>query len=315
MPRQRTSEQSSGGGNGRRWTQTLRESLCRTWPQRFGQLLLLVLWPTAQPALGQMTQIGTPLSGFGNSWHECYGVNFGWNLSGGNWGQGSNIVGLLPGGGFTPGSHLQFTQGGWGSAIPPFGGYDPNANARFGFGVQGSQGGFRLGFELGKGSTRTITSTAPSLMFQNGGGGYIASGAWTPFVTGWIPVVGGAPGPAPLDNAVTRAMQSGQLRLDNLGSGSADRAEGQVESAVGPAAASERSTAATATESVAAIRAHKAAQQAALEQEIAEQLANYEQHRAAGRIDLARLALNRAVVLEPDLTRKQRLRALLKSTK
>lgn len=262
----------------------------------------------------QLIQTGSTWTAYGHSFYEHLGVGFGWNLAGGA-GSGSRVVGLLPNGMLTPGGQLQFTQGGAGSAIPPFGGYDPNASARFGFGSQGPRGGFRLGLELGQGSTRSISSVAPSLTVQNGGSGAIMSGSWTPFVTGWIPIVGDAPGPAPLDNAVTRALQSGQLQLENLGSEGSSPAAGLADGAGSSAGLGGRSTAATASESVAAIRARKTAQQAALSAEIAQKLEEFEQHRATGRIDLARLALNRAVVLEPDPERKQRLRALLKSAR
>lgn len=262
----------------------------------------------------QMIEVGAPMNGFGSSWYERQGVGFGFSLPGGQWG-GSRVVGLLPNGQFTPNGHLQFTQGSFGGTLPMFGGYDPNAAGRFGFGVGGQGGGFRLGFELGKGSTRTITSTAPSLMVQNGGGGFISSGQWTPFVTGWIPVVGNYSGPQPIDNAVTRAVQSGQLRLDNLGANSAGDSELPAVSSSRSSESMIRSTAETASESVAAIRANKAAEKEAVKQQLEELMAKYQQHLAAGDRDLARLAIVRAIPLEKDVSRKQKLRDLLKSTK
>lgn len=271
-------------------------------------------------AFGQMIDVGTPLAGFGNSWFERQGVGFGFSLPGGH-GGGSRVVGLLPNGQFTPNGQLIFNQGSFGAARPWFGGYDPNAAGRLGFGVGGQGGGFRLGFEFAKGSSRTITSTAPSLMVQNGSGGFIGSGQWTPFVTGWVPVVGNYSVPLPPDNAVTRAVQSGQLRLDNLGqggeSGSRSAEEAEATSADrSPAGDSlTRSTAETASESVAAIRAAKAAGKEALRQQLEEQLAEYQRHLAEGNRELARLALVRAIPLESDPGRKQKLRDLLKSTK
>lgn len=262
----------------------------------------------------QMIDVGTPMNGFGSSWYERQGVGFGFSLPGGQWG-GSRVVGLLPNGQFTPNGHLQFTQGGFGSAIPMFGGYDPNAAGRFGFGVGGQGGGFRLGFEFGKGSTRTMTSTAPSLMVQNGAGGFISSGQWTPFVTGWIPVVGNYSGPQPIDNAVTRAVQSGQLRLDNLGSSSSEGSALPAERSSPSDESMTRSTAETASESVAAIRATKAAEKEAVTKQLADLMAEYEQHLAEGDRDLARLAIVKAIPLEQNASKKQKLRDLLKSTK
>jgi hypothetical protein len=279
-------------------------------------LLMVLCWCALSLPIvsAQMIGVGTPMNGFGNSWYERQGVGFGFSLPGGQWG-GSRVVGLLPNGQFNPTGHLQFTQGSFGSAIPTFGGYDPNAAGRFGFGVGGQGGGFRLGLEFGKGSTRTITSTAPSLMVQNGAGGFISSGQWTPFVTGWIPVVGNYSGPQPIDNAVTRAVQSGQLRLDNLGSRSYENSALPTESSSRSDESLTRSTAETASESVAAIRATKAAEKEAVKQQLAELMAEYERHLAAGDRDLARLAIVRAIPLEKDATKKQKLRDLLKSTK
>jgi hypothetical protein len=152
-------------------------------------------------------------------------------------------------------------------------------------------------------------------MVQNGGGGFISSGQWTPFVTGWIPVVGNYSGPQPIDNAVTRAVQSGQLRLDNLGANSAGDSELPAVSSSRSSESMIRSTAETASESVAAIRANKAAEKEAVKQQLEELMAEYEQHLAAGDRDLARLAIVRAIPLEKDVSRKQKLRDLLKSTK
>lgn len=278
---------------------------------RFAFFLSLL---SSQIAFGQMIDIGTPMYGFGNSWYERQGVGFGFSLPGGHWGS-SRVVGLLPNGQLTPNGQLQFTQGSFGGTLPPFGGYDPNAAGRLGFGVGGQGGGFRLGFEFGKGSSRTVTSTAPSLMVQNGGGGFIGSGQWTPFVTGWIPVVGNDSGPQPLDNAVTRAVQSGQLRLDNLGSRSSGESALPSSSSARAEEPLIRSTAETASESVAAIRAAKAAEKESIKRQLTEQMAEYQEHLAAGNRELARLALVRAIPLETDPAEKQKLRALLKSTK
>ena len=72
-----------------------------------------------------------------------------------------------------------------------------------------SGGGISLGFELAQGSSRTLTSTTPSVTLMNGGIGTINSGAIVPFATGVVPVVGAS---APIDNGVTRGIASGQLR-------------------------------------------------------------------------------------------------------
>ena len=103
------------------------------------------------------------------------------------------VVGLMPNGQLTPDGSVRFTQGSFGSAVPPFGGYDPNADANLGFRVNGSGGGFSLNLALGQGSSRTMTSTTPSIVVPNGIPGSVFSGQQTPFVTGIVPVVGGFP--------------------------------------------------------------------------------------------------------------------------
>ena len=163
------------------------------------------------PLAAQQIGISTPFTTVSDSYYERMGVNFGFSLPGGR-GPGSRIVGLMPNGQFTPNGNLIFRQGGAGSAIPPFGGYDPGANARFGFNyLNRGGGGFSLGFDFGKGSNRSMTTTTPSLVVQNGHGGSITDGVYRPLVTGVIPVIGNGQRRQPFfpDNAVTRAIQTG----------------------------------------------------------------------------------------------------------
>ena len=177
----------------------------------FGYFEVGVLFPT-RTLVAQQIGISTPFTTTRDSYYERLGVNFGFGLPGGR-GPGSRVVGLGPNGQFTPNGNLVFRQGGMGSAIPQFGGYDPAANARFGFNyLNRGGGGFSLGFDFGQGSSRSMTTTTPSLVVQNGHGGSISSGAYRPFVTGIIPVSGNGFQRRPpyfMDNAVTRAIQSG----------------------------------------------------------------------------------------------------------
>ena len=81
----------------------------------------------------------------------------------------------------------------WGApVIPPYGGYD-GRDARLGFGFR--NGSFRggLNFWASQGSNRSMVMTAPSIVVPHGGFGMIRHGSWRPFVTGWVPVVGGQP--------------------------------------------------------------------------------------------------------------------------
>ncbi len=130
------------------------------------------LW--AQVVLSQDIQISTPFGRVSDSNYERVGVNWGFNFGG----PSSQMFG-------------SFNQGSSSSAIPPFGGYDPNADATFGFGSLNDNGsGFSLGIRMGKGNSRTMTSNSPSVVVPNGGFGSIFDGRLRPFVTGLIPVVG-----------------------------------------------------------------------------------------------------------------------------
>lgn len=268
--------------------------------------LSLLFLPTL--GLSQQIGVGVPFSGYNESGFERMGVQFGFSFPGGQ-GPGSRVVGLLPGGQLTSNGNLFFSQGGFGSAIPAFGGYDPNASGRFGFGrVSPGGGGFNLGFEMGKGNSRTMTHSSSSLMVQNGFGGSISSGQLSPFVTGWIPVSGNGGG---LDNGVTRAAGSGLLNLSGLGQ--------QTETALPASAAPDpppvKSSAESGTASVRAIKARKLAADQGREQAVADHLQAVEVHLANGQTELARLELNRAIALETDTSRKQSLKNRLKKLK
>ena len=112
--------------------------------------------------LGQNVVVGTPFNNVGDSFYEHSGVS-------GSWSNGN-----------------AFFNWGGGGAVPPFGGYDPNGDARFGFNV----GGLNLGFTAGQGSSRFSSSQTPMVTVPNGGYGSMFSGTVTPFVTGFVPVVG-----------------------------------------------------------------------------------------------------------------------------
>jgi hypothetical protein len=219
-----------------------------------------------QPLEAQLINVGTPFNTVGDTYFERMGVNFGFSIPGGR-GNGSRIVGLNPLGQPTP--NINFTQNGFGSAVPPFGGYDPAASARTGFGViTPGGGGFSLGFEFGKGSSRTSTSTVPSITVPNGYGGSIGNGVNRPFVTGLVPVVFSGDQTVPLTrpvptgpyNGVTKALETGQLHLG-----------GPVIRPVSPGPVSyapEYSSAESSDISVAAIKAQQAAAEKAQANEL-----------------------------------------------
>ena len=124
---------------------------------------------------------------------------------------------------------------------------NPTTTVTDSFGSPGGGGSLQFNFggspvrlNFARGSSRTISSTTPSLTVQNGFGGSIFSGQWRPFVTGVTPVVGGfVPGRGPVpylgrdpvqpnygygnsmprrvNNAVTQAVANGfgQSQSDN----------------------------------------------------------------------------------------------------
>ncbi len=240
-----------------------------------------------EQSAGQNINVSTPFTSTSDSYYENIGVGFGFSIPGGR-GPGSRVVGLSPNGQLMP--NLTFSRGiGFGR---PFGGFVPGAGGAFGFRQVGNNGGgFALGLNFAKGSRRSIVSTTPSLTVQNGFGGSIYSGQIRPFVTGVVPIVGSNfatpvpnfngriyPAPMPIDNAVTRAINSGQLSLAR------NRAEEQplTESASVDYGDAE-STAIHGDASVASLKAERirrlAAQQKAIDDKIheAEQLAEQQE--------------------------------------
>ena len=153
---------------------------------------LLVASVSTRSAISQMINVETPFTTASDSFFENFGVNFGFQIAGGGTAGGrSRVVGLLPGGQISPNGNLVFSQNSAGSAIPQFGGYDPNTSATFGYiNSTGNGSGYSLGFDLSSGSTRTLTSQAPNVTVFNGQSGTVNSNQLRPFVTGIIPVVG-----------------------------------------------------------------------------------------------------------------------------
>ena len=166
-------------------------------------MAIAVLLASCQLSYAQQIGVSTPFQANSSSFFESFRTNFGFSLPAGT-GAGSRVVGYLPGGQVVP--NVTFSQNGFNTAIPAFGGFDPNSGLTGGFRRIGRNGGgFSLGFQFAQGSNRTSVTTTPSITIPNGGFGTISDGAIVPFVTGVTPVVG-------QDNAVTRGIASGQLR-------------------------------------------------------------------------------------------------------
>ncbi|MEZ6093222.1 MAG: hypothetical protein R3C03_03140 [Pirellulaceae bacterium] len=228
--------------------------------------LILIFGSAPVEILAQQIDVGLPFNSTGDSYFENHGVNFGFNIPGRLNGAGQGIVGF----GF--GNAISFGQNSAGGAIPSFGGYDPNSAANFGFASRGrGGGGFSLGFNFAKGSSRTATSTVPSMVVQNGMGGSMFDGQLTPFVTGVVPVVGAAENQTPV-NGVTLAMASGQLDFSNLGDPNRSRSL-----ATESYDTSGTSTANTAMAGVDAIRQRKEMEHASREAQVSTAISEAEQ--------------------------------------
>ena len=169
----------------------------------------------------QMIRTALPFTNINDSFYERIGIDFGFSLRGSRGNptadQARGVFGYGPGGQILP--NLTFSQGSVNSAIPPFGVYDPAADATFGYRVQNGKGGYHLGFRMGKGSTRTLTNTTPVLMTRNGIPGTIYNGTLNPFVTGLVPVVGSRGYPLPFSGPTVTIspleMKLRQLHMDH----------------------------------------------------------------------------------------------------
>ena len=140
----------------------------------------------AQPFSSRMVGGSAPMQRNGSGYYEQNGVQ--WSLRGRNF----------------------FANSG-GGVLPPFGNSDPNGGLRTGFGFGGGGVSGSLGFHFAQGSSRTMTSTTPSVTTMNGYPGSISSGTIRPFVTGVTPVVGGySYGKPTTENASSRMFQSHQ---------------------------------------------------------------------------------------------------------
>jgi hypothetical protein len=218
--------------------------------------------------LAQQANISTPFNAAGSGFYEQIGVS--WGLRGNGW--FANFPGPPP--------------------APPFGGFDPNANANFGF---GGPNGF-LNFTAGQGANSTFTSQAPSVTVMNGATGFFSDTVQRPFVTSVIPVVG-----TPMAPFIGPHLPGGSSVLDERlrrlqsQEGAAAAASVQPPAATLPAAGS---TAERGEVGVAEIKARQAAEiaarESAVQNEVAALLEKARGAEAAGQSSLVKLYLQMA---------------------
>ncbi|MBN2476781.1 MAG: hypothetical protein JXB62_19380 [Pirellulales bacterium] len=179
------------------------------------------LWLGAREAAAQQVTVSTPYHSLNDSFFERTGVN--WNFNFGNAAGGpsmvfgrpipgvgndpgammrntldvddgrSGVFGMQAPGVFAPGAAVPFTQNSFGLGVPQFGGYDPSAGLSSGFAMRG--GGFNgaLNWAAGQGYRQSFVSQTPSVTLTNGMPGSISDTSQSPFVMGYIPIVGGFP--------------------------------------------------------------------------------------------------------------------------
>lgn len=143
-------------------------------------------WLAPGVVYGQMVTTQSPLQHQSSSFYEYSHV--GWGVH-------------------NPHYFMNFNGGG---ALPPFGGYQPNAGLQSGMAVGNSH--FNFGF--GQGASYTSTTTTPVLTTTNGFPGYLFIGTERSFVTGVTPVVGSGFASVPPMGPLAARVATGELRLD-----------------------------------------------------------------------------------------------------
>jgi hypothetical protein len=135
----------------------------------FVAILAGILACRAALAAQPQATITTPYHNLGDGFFERMGVGFGFHIRGLSGNVGGNMV------------------------TPPFGGFDPSAGLTGGFGIHGPGVSGRLGFSLAQGSRQGLISQTPSVTTLNGYPAYFGDASLSPFVMGYVPVVGGVP--------------------------------------------------------------------------------------------------------------------------
>lgn len=114
----------------------------------------------------QQVTVGAPFNSMSEGFYEHMGTSWGGNFKG-----------------------VDFSFGG-GASQPQFGGYDPTAESRLGFGFGGR--GYSGNFSLfgGQGFSRNLVSQTPMVTLPQGVPGYFSDTSQSPFVISQIPIVG-----------------------------------------------------------------------------------------------------------------------------
>jgi hypothetical protein len=217
---------------------------------------LVALLSLPSDSWAQQANVGVPFRNGGHSFYE--NVNLGWGLS-------------------APGGFFRFNA----PAPPPFGGFDPNAQATLGGGFAGRGGSGFFQLNAGQGSNTSFGSQTVSGTMMDGTTMIFGDQSLRPFVTSVVPVV--ARDPSPLRE---RLRRSAELQAARQTTSAAPPPLVKENSAQ---AAPERSTAAAGDLSVAAIRAQQRKDEAESKAEIAALLDKARAARDQGKAGVARI--------------------------
>lgn len=266
-----------------------------------GWALVLVLASVEQLAAQQVT-VRTPMIGVQDGFYEHFNVGWGFRSR-------------------SPRGGMFFSFGG--PALPPFGGYDPNADARFGFAQRWGNGDLFFNFTAGAGRRSTMTMTAPSVTMMNGVPGSIRDVTLRPFVVGLVPVVGDYPlypmlptysaAPPVLISPLAGRLERLEFEQSHGRAPQASVEEERVDAGEGemPAPAitpsSHTSTAERGDVSVAEIRREQAARQSAKQREVQQLIEEAQVAQRSGQLAIARVRYKQAAAKADGEQRRQLL--------
>lgn len=242
----------------------------------------------------QQAVISTPMHSINDSFFERIGVGFGFS-----------------------GNGFFFNQGSFNSALPPFGGHDPNADSRFGF----RAGNASFNFAFGQGNRRSHVMRSPSVTIPNGGTGTISDIIQRPFVTGITPVVGGGVVPiivntpyvpgvsgvqsiSPVAQAVNR-IRAGDLFPPSSNSATIDADATPNGERISGGDAGPTSSADHGDISVAEIRARQAVKRQSADEETAALIKRARGAATAGKTNVARIYYRMAIRRATDPQKQQ----------
>ncbi|MEX0819034.1 MAG: hypothetical protein WD070_05565 [Pirellulaceae bacterium] len=244
-------------------------------------LVVFVMLGNALPCDAQQVYTTVPLVSSSDSFYESFGTDWGFHHRGRN-------------------GYMFFNRGGANTGIPAFGGYDPNADARFGFGTRGRNGSSYFNAWASQGSNRTITSSAPGLMLQHGGRGFVQDVSVRPFVTGLSPVVGDRV-VSPVDERLERLRQEAAAANPHTQPTDAELLLGaradqttSTHRPTSPSPAPSRSSAERGDISLAEIRQQAKRAEADPQEELNHLIATAQRAEASGRIGAARIRYQQA---------------------